>query len=618
MSPFANWTFFGLLLLYAVLPILALGLFEKRWSRVAAMAGVVLLVPFVATVVAALIFPISEVSASAQFFHQLQTAWPFALFLLAVAAFGNRSARWCFVLTLPILAFVFAHHDNTVLRLAGLHLSGGGTSLTSLWTSTATATGFAPLAIFLPPELIATALVFRTTTEFSPLYLFLLCVAWQMWVPFVFLRWKSNRTFYVALLLTLVPLLANRLLPFVSHESVFGYLGISYVTFRALDVIFSIRDGVVKSLAPGQLFAFLFFFPTVSSGPIDRYRRFGLDWVKQRTRAEFLDDLDFCIQRVMRGFLYKFIIAAEIDRHLRIPLLKVAGFWSYTGYMYVYTFYLFFDFAGYSAFAVGVSRLMGIKTPENFALPFLARNIKDFWTRWHISLSFWFRDHIFMRFQLAAMKGKWFKGKYTASYLGLFLTFGLMGIWHGLNFHYIAYGMYHAVLLCGYDVFTRWNKQAKVWRDGPWWRALNVVITFHVIALGMLLFSGRLTPPPPPPYEANVEEADYRSVSGYVWEKDKAGTVITVDAYADHIWVARVKCDLPRPDLREKRFGDGAIGFHADLPAWLRDGRTHTIDVRLSSPGFRLVGKSKSITFPSEPWTPPAPVAPVATPAVPK
>ena len=253
MSPFANWTFFGLLLLYAVVPIVVLGLL------------------------------------------------------------GKASAKWCFIITLPILGFVFAYHDNTVLRLAGGHLpEAGGALLTRPWTNTATG------------------------VEFSPLYLFLLCVAWQMWVPFAFLRWKSGRIFVPAILLTLAPLALNRLMPFVSHDSVFGFIGISYVTFRALDVIFSIRDGVVKSLAPGQLFAFLFFFPTVSSGPIDRYRRFGQDWVKTRTRAEFLDDFDFAVQRIMRGFLYKFIIAAQIDTHLRVPLLKIAGFKGYAGYMYVY------------------------------------------------------------------------------------------------------------------------------------------------------------------------------------------------------------------------------------------------------------------------------------------
>ncbi len=594
MTPFANWTFFGLLLLYAVLPILALGLTQTRWSRIAAMAGAVVIVPFVVTVIVGAIYPIRDVGMWAQFVRQLQASWSFSLFLLLAAAFGNSSARWCFILTLPILGFVFAHHDNTVLRLAGAHLPDAGGALTSPWTKT------------------------TAGIEFSPLYLFLICVAWQLWVPFAFLRWKSNRSFYVAMLLTLVPLLANRLMPFVSHESVFGYLGISYVTFRALDVIFSIRDGVVKSLAPGQLFAFLFFFPTVSSGPIDRYRRFGQDWVKVRTRDEFLDDLDFCIQRVMRGFLYKFIIAAQIDTHLRVPLLKVAGLKGYAGYMYVYTFYLFFDFAGYSAFAVGISRLMGVKSPENFSLPFLARNIRDFWTRWHISLSFWFRDHIHMRFQLAAMKAKWFKGKHTASYLGLFITFGLMGVWHGLNFHYIAYGMYHAILLCGYDVFARWNKTAKVWGDGPWWRVLNIGITFHIIALGMLLFSGRLTPPPPPSYEAMIEEADHRAVSGYVWQKDKPVEFLTVDIYADHAWVARGRSTLPRPDLREKGYGDGNIGFRAELPGWLRDGRSHTIEARVFE-GFRLIGKSRSIAFPNETWTEtPQPLPPpAATPREP-
>ena len=516
MTPFANWTFFGLLLLYAVVPIFVLGIF------------------------------------------------------------GKASARNCFLISLVILGFVFAHHDNTVLRIAGVHQPGAAVpTLLQPWTTT------------------------KTAVEFSPLYLFLLCAGYQMLVPFAFLRWKSNRTFYIALPLALLPLTASKLMPFLAGDSVFGFLGISYVTFRAVDVIFSIRDGVVKSLSAGQLFAFLFFLPTVSSGPIDRYRRFGQDWVKQRTRAEFLDDLDFALQRVMRGFLYKFIIAAEIDHHLRAPLLKAGGFWADAGYMYVYTFYLFFDFAGYSAFAVGVSRLMGIKSPENFSRPFLARNIKDFWTRWHMSLSFWFRDHIYMRFQLAAMKGKWFKGKHTASVAGLFLTFGIMGVWHGLAKHYLLYGLYHAVLLSGYDWFARWNKVAKWWPDGRWWRVLNIGITFHVIAFGMLLFSGRLTPPPPPAHEEAVGEADYRAVSGYVWRKQKPAEVINVDVYADNAWVARAKCNQPRPDLRERGYGDGAIGFRAELPAWLRDGRSHMIEVRIW-PGYLLIGKSKTIAFPDE------------------
>lgn len=589
MTPFANWTFFGLLLTYAVLPILALSLAQTRWMRLLLMSGVVVFVPFIVTVLVGVITPIPDVSISSQFVGQLKASWSFALFLLLVAAFGNSSARWCFITTLPILGFIFANQDNSVLRITGLHLPDtGGAPLTQPWTNT------------------------KSGVEFSPLYFFLLCIAWQLCVPFAYLRWKSSRTFPIALVLTLLPLATSKLMPFVSHENVFGYLGISYVTFRALDVVFSIRDGVVKALSPGQLFAFLFFFPTVSSGPIDRYRRFGQDWAKVRTRGEFLDDLDFCIQRVMRGFLYKFIIAALIDQHWRVPLLKVTGLKGHVGYMYVYTLYLFFDFAGYSAFAVGVSRLMGIRSPENFNLPFLARNIRDFWTRWHISLSFWFRDHVHMRFQLAAAKGKWFKGKHTASYLGLYLTFGFMGIWHGLALHYIAYGIYHATLLCGYDMFARWNKTAKLWGDGPWWRALNIGITFHIIALGMLLFSGRLTPPTPPPFEAVIEEMDYRAVSGFVWQKDMPSEPFTVDVYSDEIWVARSKSNAPRPDLRERGYGNGNIGFQIEIPAWLRNGLTHTIEVRLVE-GDRLIGKPKPIAFPDDEG-PPTPSAPAPAP----
>ena len=160
----------------------------------------------------------------------------------------------------------------------------------------------------------------------------------------------------------------------------------------------------------------------------------------------------------------------------------------------VATLYLFFDFAGYSAFAIGVSRLLGIRTPENFDAPFLARNIREFWARWHQSLSFWLRDHVHMRFQLAAAKGKWFKAKTTAGTVGTFLTFGIMGVWHGLALHYIVYGMYHAVLVTGYDYFARWNKQTKRWRDTPRNRWISRIVTFHIIAFGMLIFSGRLIP----------------------------------------------------------------------------------------------------------------------------
>jgi membrane protein involved in D-alanine export len=177
-----------------------------------------------------------------------------------------------------------------------------------------------------------------------------------------------------------------------------------------------------------------------------------------------------------------------------VDRLTGGGFLDNLSYMYGYTFYLYCDFAGYSAFAVGFSYLLGINTPENFNRPFLAGNIRDFWNRWHISLSTWLRDHVYMRFMLAAAKGRWFSGKYTASYLGFFLTFGLMGLWHGIELHYLLYGAYHGALLVGHDLFTRWNRPRRVWGNGPLWRVAGTLLTFQLVCLGFLLFSGRIGP----------------------------------------------------------------------------------------------------------------------------
>ncbi len=411
-----------------------------------------------------------------------------------------------------------------------------------------------------------------------------------------FLRWKSTRTFYAAVGLAILPLCATKFVPFFPGDNAFGFIGISYVTFRTLDVIFSIKDGVIKALSPAQFFAFIFFFPTVSSGPIDRFRRFGLDWARIRGRPEFLEDLDAFIQRLFQGFLYKYIIAALLQEYWLKAADKDLGFFASANYMYAYTFYLFFDFAGYTHFAIAFSRLFGIRSPENFDKPFLAKNIRDFWNRWHISLSFWFRDHVYMRFLLAAAKGKWFKGKHTSSYLGLFLTFGLMGIWHGLESYYLIYGAYHAALLSGYDAFARWNKKSKFWPDGPVWRAANIVLTFHAIAFGLLIFSGHLATKPLPRHEEIAESVDCHKVVGWLWDADQPLTALNVDIYIDDAFIARVPASEIREDKRERGYGNGAHGFTFAMPEWIRNGQQHTVELKVAETGKPLKGSPQTIT----------------------
>ena len=303
---------------------------------------------------------------------------------------------------------------------------------------------------------------------------------------------RAGWLFYCAIGLGVLPLVLVKVIPVVSPKTQFGFLGISYVTFRALDIVFCLRDGVIARPGTVDLFMFLFFFPTISAGPIDRYRRFVADWRKTRSRADFLADLDGAVQHFFRGLLYKFIIAALIEQRWLRPAGHRANLTGLVSYMYAYSFYLFFDFAGYSALAISISYLFGVHTPENFNRPFLARNIRDFWNRWHMTLSFWFRDHVYMRFLLAAARGKWFKSMHTAAILGYFLAFGLMGLWHGIEPHYIVYGFYQATLLSAFHIFSSWKKVHQQWSEGLLWNAVAVFITFNAVCFGLLIFSGRI------------------------------------------------------------------------------------------------------------------------------
>jgi D-alanyl-lipoteichoic acid biosynthesis protein DltB len=305
-------------------------------------------------------------------------------------------------------------------------------------------------------------------------------------------RQGPHRGFPVFLVLALSPMVSSKMLPFEQGGGLIGFVGISYLTFRAVDVLICLKDGTVKELTPSTFLMFLLFFPTVSSGPLDRYRRFEADWHAPRTTRKFLDDFDHAASCFFTGMLYKFVLAAIIyDRWLG-AVKDSEGFLAVVSYMYAYSFYLFFDFAGYSAFAIAFSYLLGIRTPPNFYLPFLAPDIQAFWNRWHISLSHWFRDHVFMRFQLWAAKRKLIRNPVHAAHLGLMLTFLTMGLWHGIERHFVAYGLYHGVLQVAHDHFKRWNKSARLIAETWWARAIGTALTFQCVCFGFLIFSGHL------------------------------------------------------------------------------------------------------------------------------
>ncbi|MGN7940892.1 D-alanyl-lipoteichoic acid biosynthesis protein DltB [Virgibacillus sp. 6R] len=305
---------------------------------------------------------------------------------------------------------------------------------------------------------------------------------------------NSSLVFYVISFLSILPLILSKVLPILAVDNWASFLGISYLTFRAVQIIIETRDGLIKEqLSIFQLVNFMLFYPTISSGPIDRFRRFQKDEEKCWTPEEYKELLYKGINKIFIGFLYKFIIGYSINTYFIMNLDYIAdGKFSYhLLYMYSYSLYLFFDFAGYTAFAVGVSYIMGIRSPENFNKPFISRNIKDFWNRWHMSLSFWFRDYVFMRFVFLMKKKKWIQNKMLVSNLGYALLFLLMGIWHGVAIQYIIYGEYHALMMVGFNFFETWNKKHKRWPTGRVMTFVSIVITFHVVCFGFYLFSGK-------------------------------------------------------------------------------------------------------------------------------
>lgn len=289
-----------------------------------------------------------------------------------------------------------------------------------------------------------------------------------------------------AVVLALLPLILVKVTGLFHFPSL-GFIGVSYLTFRAVQVIIEISDKLIKSQSVLDHLYFVAFFPTVSSGPIDRSRRFLQDAERRFKPGEYLAILGRGLWLIVLGAFYKFALATLFAGWLRdLPDSR----WGTVRYMYYYGFNLFFDFAGYSLMAVGASYLFGIRTPQNFRLPFLSESIKDFWNRWHITLSFWLRDYVYTRLLMAFMRRKVFKDKVRASHVALLVNMTLMGIWHGSEWFYIVYGVYHGVLLVLNDIYERKSGFYKKHHKKLWYRLLGIAATFHMAMFGFLLFSG--------------------------------------------------------------------------------------------------------------------------------
>ena len=257
-------------------------------------------------------------------------------------------------------------------------------------------------------------------------------------------------------------------------------VGISFYTFQTLSYTIDVYWGKLKPTRNLPEFAlFVAFFPQLVAGPIVRASEF----MPQFEREPWLDRhrLLYGLSRIMDGLVKKVVIADVLAIHLVDPVFAegstATGLHVLLG-IYAYAMQIYCDFSGYSDIAIGSARILGFYIPENFKVPYTARSIQDFWHRWHISLSSWLRDYLYI--PLGGNR----RGP-IRTYINLAITMLLGGLWHGAGWNFIVWGGMHGTWLA---VNRHWERKKLPWLPGVSGRVLGTFLTFQLVCLAWVFF----------------------------------------------------------------------------------------------------------------------------------
>ena len=252
-------------------------------------------------------------------------------------------------------------------------------------------------------------------------------------------------------------------------------LGLSFYTFQSLSYLFDVyRERIPTERNFLALTLYQTFFPKVLQGPIVRYENFS---GSIRRRQESLEGAFLGFRRFAFGLAKKMLLANSFGQLAgEVFTRDITGLTPTLAWMGIiaYSLQIYFDFSGYSDMALGLGRIFGFSLPENFNYPYLAESITDFWRRWHITLSQWFRDYIYI--PLGGNR----RGK-GRQILNLLTVWGLTGLWHGAAWTFVAWGLYFAVLLILEKLFLA-KALEKLWRP------LRHVYALFFILIGWVIF----------------------------------------------------------------------------------------------------------------------------------
>jgi alginate O-acetyltransferase complex protein AlgI len=264
-------------------------------------------------------------------------------------------------------------------------------------------------------------------------------------------------------------------IPALDLDPVHLPIGISFFTFQAMSYVLDVRSQKVEvQKNPLRLALYVSLFPQLIAGPIVRYRDVARDIASRHVRRE---DLATGAWRFTVGLAKKMLLAnvfaIPADLVFQSPVQEMTPAAVWVG-VFAYTLQIYFDFSGYSDMAIGIGRMLGFHFLENFNYPYIASSVTDFWRRWHISLSTWFRDYLYI--PLGGNRGGMFKtGR------NLVVVFFLCGLWHGASWNFVVWGLFHG----GFLVLERLLKgpgPAKMgWGLGHAW-------TLAVVCIGWVLF----------------------------------------------------------------------------------------------------------------------------------
>lgn len=305
------------------------------------------------------------------------------------------------------------------------------------------------------------------------------------------------------------------------HKSIILPIGISFFTFQGISYLVDVyRKDTKAQLNLFHLGLYISFFPQLIAGPIVRYQDIARE-IKQRSV-----DLDLFTEgviRFIRGLAKKVIIAniaaLIADQVFSLPGEEIAISTAWLG-IFCYTVQIYFDFSGYSDMAIGLGKMFGFNFKENFNYPYISRSIQEFWRRWHISLSTWFRDYLYI--PLGGNR----KGL-LRTYFNLIFVFFVTGLWHGASWNFIFWGLFHGFFLI--------LERAKIFNTEKWPVALRHIYVLGTVIVGWVFFRA----------ETMAEAYGYLGSMFGLTRGDNVTAFVYVNAYSVTILMLAVVFSMP-------------------------------------------------------------------------